>query len=126
MIELLVRAERSLAMGRLEEAERLYRRALEQDPRNAMAVVGLARLAVERGDDEGAYRLAADALERDPENAVAQRLATRLHEVFGARGTPVELPPALRRVRGDGDRPGERRRDGRGLLDRLFRREKGA
>ena len=118
MMELLLQAERTLAMGRLDDAERLYRKALEADPRNAIAVVGLARLSIERGDDLEAYRLAGRALELDPENAAAVRMAMRLHEVLGARGEPVELPPRLR--------TGQDRtvaRTGRRIVDRLLGRD---
>lgn len=90
MIELMLQAERNLAMGQTDEAERLYRRALEGDPRNAIAVVGLARVALARDDERGAYALAVDALRIDPENAAALRLESRLHEVFAGRGEPVE------------------------------------
>jgi tetratricopeptide (TPR) repeat protein len=118
MMELLLQAERTLAMGRLDDAERLYQKALEVDPRNAIAVVGLARLAIERGDDREAYRLAGQALELDPENAAAVRLAMRLHEVLGARGEAVELPPRLR----DG-KDGTVARTGRRIVDRLLGRD---
>jgi tetratricopeptide (TPR) repeat protein len=120
MIELLLQAERTLAMGRLEEAERLYRQALERDPRNAIAVVGLARLAIERGEDVEAFGLAARALELDPENAAAQRIAVRLQEVLGTRGERVELPAAFergRRAGSDGPMAGAR-----SWLDRVLRR----
>lgn len=92
MIELLLQAERSLSIGMLDDAERLYRRAAEQDPRNAIAVVGLARIAIERGDERGAYQEALRALAIDPENAAAVRLETRLAEVFATRGEPIERP----------------------------------
>jgi tetratricopeptide (TPR) repeat protein len=118
MMELLLQAERTLAMGRLDDAERLYRKALEVDPRNAIAVVGLARLAIERGDDREAYRLAGQALELDPDNAAAVRLAVRLHEVLGARGESVELPARLRAGK-DGKVTGA----GRRIVDRLLRRD---
>jgi Tfp pilus assembly protein PilF len=119
MMELLLQAERTLAMGRLDDAERLYRKALEADPRNAIAVVGLARLAIERGDDREAYRLAGQALGLDPENAAAVRLAMRLHEVLGARGEAVELPPRLR----DG-KDGKVERAGRRIVDKLLGRDR--
>jgi tetratricopeptide (TPR) repeat protein len=94
VIELLLQAERSLSIGMLDQAEALYRRATEQDPRNAIAVVGLARVALERGDERGAYETAVQALTIDPENAAAVRLETRLAEVFATRGQPIERSPA--------------------------------
>ena len=92
MIELILQAERALSVGQLEQAERLYRQAAEADPRNSIAVVGLARVALDRGDDRGAYTLARQALDIDPENAAAQRLADRLDEVMRYRG---EEPPVV-------------------------------
>jgi thioredoxin-like negative regulator of GroEL len=92
VIELILQAERALSVGQLEQAERLYRQAAEADPRNSIAVVGLARVALDRGDDRGAYTLARQALGIDPENAAAQRLADRLDEVMRFRG---EEPPVV-------------------------------
>jgi tetratricopeptide (TPR) repeat protein len=91
VIEIILQAERALSVGQLEQAERLYRQAAELDPRNSIAVVGLARVALDRGDDRGAYTFARQALDIDPENAAAQRLANRLDEVMRFRG---EEPPA--------------------------------
>lgn len=126
MIEILLQAERAMAVGLVDQAERLYRQAADADPRNSIAVVGLARVALERADDREAYRLARRALAIDPENAAALRLAERLAEVFAHRGdalpadeeaadagapaaapTPVEPAPAPAR---------------RGIVDRLLRR----
>jgi thioredoxin-like negative regulator of GroEL len=92
VIELILQAERALSVGQLEQAERLYRQAAAVDPRNSIAVVGLARVALDRGDDRGAYTLARQALAIDPENAAAQRLADRLDEVMRFRG---EDPPVI-------------------------------
>lgn len=116
MIELLLQAERTLTMGLLDEAEGLYRRVLEGDPRNAIAVVGLARVAVERGADAEAYRLARRAIELDPENLAAMTMATRLHEVLTMRGEKLEALPG-RHPAPQGDGPP-------GLLDRLLRRRR--
>jgi cytochrome c-type biogenesis protein CcmH/NrfG len=78
MIELLLQAERALSAGMVDQAERLYRQAVNADPQNAMAVVGLARVALEHGDEAEALRLAQLALEIDPENVAATRLVDRL------------------------------------------------
>ncbi len=91
MIELLLEAERALSFGRVERAEQLYQQVAKHDPRNSIAVVGLARVALERADDLGAYLLARRALGIDPENEAAQRLATRLEEVMRTRGDDVPV-----------------------------------
>lgn len=70
-------------MGLLDQAEAVYRRIVEQDPRNAIAVMGLARVAVERGDMEEAHRQAARALRIDPENAAAAAMEARTAELLG-------------------------------------------
>ena len=93
MIELLLEAERALSFGRADEAERLYRQVAAADPGNSIAVVGLARVALEHADDAGAYLLARKALTIDPENEAAQRLVTRLDEVMRTRGETVPDPP---------------------------------
>ncbi len=92
MIELLLEAERALSFGRVDRAEELYRQVAGSDPRNSIAVVGLARVALERADDLGAYMLARRALVIDPENEAARRLALRLEEVLATRGEPVADP----------------------------------
>jgi len=102
VIELLLEAERALSFGRVERAEQLYQQVAKNDPRNSIAVVGLARVALERADDLGAYLLARRALAIDPENEAAQRLATRLEEVMRTRGDEV---PATADVPGWPSRP---------------------
>jgi hypothetical protein len=102
VIELLLEAERALSFGRVDRAEQLYQQVARNDPRNSIAVVGLARVALERRDDLGAYLLARRALGIDPENEAAQRLATRLEEVMRTRGDDV---PATADVPGWPSRP---------------------
>lgn len=92
MIELLLEAERARSSGQIERAEQLYRQVAQADPHNAIAVVGLALLALDRGDDLGAYLLARRALTIDPEDEAARRLAARLEGGLAARGTPVADP----------------------------------
>jgi hypothetical protein len=96
VIELLLEAERALSFGRLDRAEEIYQQVADSDPKNSIAVVGLARVALERGDDLGAYLLARHALGIDPENEAARRLAVRLEEVLATRGQPVADPLATR------------------------------
>ena len=90
MIEPLLEAERAMSFGLLDQAERLYRQVAEHDPGNSIAVVGLARVTLERGDERTAYVLARRALTIDPDNPAAQHLVMRLGEVFKGRG---ESPP---------------------------------
>jgi tetratricopeptide (TPR) repeat protein len=109
MIEALLQAERLLLHGQVDQAETIYASAIAQDPNNAIAVVGLARVALERGDEELAYARAREALQIDPQNAAAQRLETRLAEVFVTRAEPIPppAPPASGEHVGQ-ERPSER------------------
>lgn len=117
MIELMLQAERALGMGLVDQAERLYWQAVEADRRNAIAVVGLARVALERADNRLAYTFAKGALAIDPENDAARRLVERLTEVMAYRGEalPTEpqgplvspfSPPDQASVQGSPDRAG--------------------
>lgn len=86
MIELLLQAERAMSVGLVDRAEVLYTQVAAADPQNSIAVVGLARVALERGDEAGALALAQRALTIDPENAAAARMVERLDEVIAYRG----------------------------------------
>lgn len=92
MIEVLLEAERALTFGQLDLAERLYRQVADSDPKSSIAVVGLARVALERGDDRAAYVFARRALAIDADNPAAQHLVMRLAEVMAGRGEAA--PPA--------------------------------
>jgi hypothetical protein len=106
VIERLLEAERDLAMGLVDPAEGIYRALAETDPRNAVAVVGLARCALERGDERGAYALVVRALAIDPDDAAGLRLEARLSEVLAVRGEPVARPASVLPSSGPGTPPG--------------------
>ena len=75
MFELLLKADEALGQGRLDDAEKGYERVLDIEPTNAMAVAGLARVALERDDIETASILADRALALDPQNKIAAQVA---------------------------------------------------
>jgi len=129
VIELLLEAERALSFGRVDEAERIYRQVAAADPHNSIAVVGLARVALEHADDAGAYLLARQALTIDAENEAAQRLVTRLDEVMRTRGETVpEMPDGAGAISptivdtGDPSSEAPRPATRRSWVDRLRRR----
>jgi hypothetical protein len=86
VIELLLQAEGALSVGLLDRAEALYRQVAGADPRNAIAIVGLSRVALERGRQHEALVLARQALAIDGENVAARRMVQRLEEVLAYRG----------------------------------------
>jgi hypothetical protein len=137
----MLEAERALAVGLLDQADRLYGQVVAADPRNAIAIVGQARVALERGDQAGAYTLARRALSIDAENPMARHLAMRMSELLRARGEslPTDAPAEARRAAGAaaaapsaaaGEAPAAHPPDaatredrrGPGLMDRLLRR----
>lgn len=108
MIERLLAGEAALASGELDAAERLFTQVAAADPRNAIALVGLARVAVRQGDRDEARVLAGRALALDPDEAAATRLLAELDR-------PAAEPPPE-------PTPGPPRRGWRGWLDRFLRR----
>jgi hypothetical protein len=93
VIEIMLEAERAMAVGLLDKAERLYAQVAAADPRNSIAVMGLARIALERDNQRGAYLLARRALALDPDNPMASHMAHRMAEVMARRGEPPPDDP---------------------------------
>ena len=89
MIEQLLRAENALALGLLDQAEQIFAQTLAHDPANSIALVGLSRVALERGDERASLDFARRAMSIDPENAQAGRMIDRLEEVILERGEAI-------------------------------------
>jgi thioredoxin-like negative regulator of GroEL len=93
MIERLLTAEAALRNGELELAGRLFAQVAEADGRNAIAVVGLARIAEREGRMEDAQALVQRALAIDPDEAAALRLIRELAVAEVAAATiPTPFP----------------------------------
>ena len=93
MNDVLLAAERALAFGMADEADRLFRQAVEADPTSSMAVLGLARAALERADQTGALEFARQALALEPANEAASRLVARLEEILRYRDATRPAAP---------------------------------
>lgn len=91
MIERLLAAERALAADQLEVAHRLFAQVAGADPRNAIALTGLAKVAVRRSDMPTARLHVTHALAIDPEDAAAQALAAEL----GVKATEPAAAPGV-------------------------------
>jgi Flp pilus assembly protein TadD len=125
MIEMMLEAERAMGIGLIDNAEWLYRQVVAIDPKNSIAVTGLARVALERGDQRGAYTFARQALALDADNPVAGHLAMRMAEQMRNRGEalPEDSDPAATRKPAR-ERAGDEPSDRPGLVGRLFRRSR--
>ena len=88
MIVRLLAADAALERGELDIADRLFTQVAGADPRNAIAVVGLARVAMRRESRAEAAELARRALDIDPDEAAAHRLLAEL-------GAPTAPEPAV-------------------------------
>jgi uncharacterized protein HemY len=115
---MMLEAERAMAVGLLDKAERLYAQVAAADPRNSIAVMGLARIALERDNQRGAYLLARRALVLDPDNPMASHMARRMAEIMAGRG---EVPPD-EPAPPEPTSPPKAPSGGPGFLDRLRRR----
>ena len=87
-----IQADRLLMYGLLDQAEKLYQEVLLAEPNNVEVAFGLARVALERGDEQTAYERVQLAVRINPRFDDAQRLAKRLGEILEARrgGPPAK------------------------------------
>lgn len=94
MFEVLLQADNALASGALDQAEESYWQLMELDPANAIAVTGLARVALERGDQPLARIFAERALVMDPDSFAAKRIIETLEgrEVKPPASDEPDLP----------------------------------
>src|SRR5262249_13855734 len=119
-------AEVLFELGRLPEAEQQFNTALETDPQNARALLGLARIASERGDlQESLVRLQQAAASPYLQKAVHIALA-QVYERKGDHGAPAAEMQTPQRLAADPPWPDlyrielERRQVGLGLeMERL-------
>jgi len=82
-----IQADRLLTYGLLDQAEKLYEEVLEAEPGNVEVAFGLARVALERGDEQLAYERVKLALKINPRFDDAVRLEQRLAEIIATRRT---------------------------------------
>jgi predicted Zn-dependent protease len=124
MIELMLEAERALAVGLLDQAERFYGQVAAADPKNSIAIVGLARVALERDDQRGAYTFARRALALDPDNPMASHLSLRMAEIMRGRGEALPDDAAPDVVPAPSSVTPESPAGRPGLVDRFLRRRR--
>src|SRR5260221_4838729 len=98
MMEMLVEAAGFLSHGLLDHADRLFRQVADADRRSSIAAVGLARVALERGDEARAYAFARRGRTIDPENPAAHHLVLRLEEVVRGRGEALPTDEEIARI----------------------------
>lgn len=119
MIERLLAADAALDRDDLEVAQRLFGQVADADPRNAIAVVGLARVAARSNAPGVARSLALRALDIDPEEAAARRLLAELDAGATAAEAPVAAAVAAARP---APKPATPRSLLRRIVDRFLRR----
>ena len=96
MFELLLQADKSMSDGLLDQAERTYWQLIELDPTNSIAVAGLARISLERGDERLARTFADRALGIDPDSIAARRIILALDAGASTSADPSPPDPQLR------------------------------
>lgn len=72
----------STMAGQLREAQELYHRLLEKDPRNLSGWLGLGAVATRIPDVDDAYRAANQLLAIDPRNPSGRQLMDYLRKTY--------------------------------------------
>ena len=103
-----------LERGKLDEAERLYRHALDQDPPDGEFVVPLCEALLEAGRTAVAREVLDAAFARSPESFALQTLKVRAHLSFGEADQALDLARGVADARPDS--PSGRVLLGRALL----------
>ena len=93
--QVLERAYDTLQAGRLDEAQRDYETVLRGDTRNTDALLGLATIAVRRGQTDAAQVFYLRALEADPNDATAQAGLINLRSQADPGASESRLKTAL-------------------------------
>ena len=99
MIERLLAADAALDRDEIDVAQRLFTQVAVADPRNAIAVVGLARVAMLRNAPDDARALAHRALDIDPDEAAARRLLVELDAAEASAPAAASEPGPASTVR---------------------------
>jgi hypothetical protein len=89
-----IQADRLLTYGLLDQAEQLYEEVLGAEPGNVEVAFGLARVALERGDEALAYERVRRAVRINPGFDDAVRLERRLAEIIATRAAGGAQHPA--------------------------------
>jgi tetratricopeptide (TPR) repeat protein len=116
VIERLLAADEALDRDDLDTAAKLFGQVAEADPRNAIAAVGLGRVAAGRDDAAEARMWFLRALEIDPDEAAAKRLLAALDRELAAP-IAAAAPPRPEQARQTVRRAAPEKR--RSLLDRV-------
>jgi len=75
-----------LRLGKLEDADRQYRRAASTFPNHPFAVIGLGKVKAARGDRDGVLAIYLDQVKRTP----TLDLAARIGDLYAADGNSAE------------------------------------
>jgi tetratricopeptide (TPR) repeat protein len=116
VIERLLAADEALERDDLDTAAKLFGQVAEADPRNAIAAVGLGRVAAGRDDAAEARMWFLRALEIDPDEAAARRLLAALDRELAGPHAAEALPTPERARHPVRPAAPEKRRS---LLDRV-------